>query len=91
MEIIVVGGGSVGVAICAQLAKEGHDITVVDSDSQALAEISNSCDIFGVEGNGADISVLRRAGADKADLLLAVASNDEINILCCAAAKKTRY
>ncbi len=88
MEIIIIGGGSVGAAICSQLATEKHNITVVDRDASVLNEITNLCDVFSVEGNGADVGVLRKAGAEKADLLIAVTSSDEINILCCAAAKK---
>lgn len=88
MNIVIVGGGTVGSAICTQLARENHNITVVDESSAALAEIANSCDVFGVVGNGADISVLKKANADKAELLIAVSAMDEINILCCAAAKK---
>lgn len=88
MNIIIVGGGMVGAAICAQLTIEGHNITLVDSNDATLTEISNSCDVFGVVGNGADLSVLKKAGTEKADLLIAVTSNDEINILCCAAGKK---
>lgn len=88
MNIIIIGGGSVGTAISAQLAHEGHDITVVDTDSAALAELSGAYDINAVEGNGAVVSTLRKAGADKAELLIAVTAEDEINILSCAAAKK---
>lgn len=88
MNIVIIGSGTVGAAISAQLAAEGHAITVVDNNYAALAELQNACDVFGVEGNGADISVLRKAGAEKADLLIAVTCEDEINILCCAAAKK---
>ncbi len=88
MKIVIVGGGSVGSAICAQLVGEGHDLTVVDTDITALNEISNTCDVFGVVGNGAEVSVLKKAGAEKAELLIAVTSGDEINILCCSAAKK---
>ncbi len=88
MNIIIVGGGTVGSAICAQLAREKHDITVVDENAAALSEIANSCDVFGVVGNGAEISILRKAHADKADLLIAVSAKDETNILCCAAARK---
>ena len=88
MKIVIVGGGSVGSAICAQLVDEGHDVTVVDTNVASLNEISNTCDVFCVTGNGADVSVLRKAGAEKADLLIAVTSGDEVNILCCSAAKK---
>jgi trk system potassium uptake protein TrkA len=88
MNIVIVGGGTVGSAICAQLALEDHNVTIVDADPDSLAEIANSCDVFGVVGNGAELSVLRKAGAEDADLLIAVSPEDEINILCCAAAKK---
>lgn len=88
MEIIIIGGGAVGASICAQLAKEGHNITVVDVDNTPLTKISNICDVITIEGNGANIAVLKKAGAEKAHLLIAVTSGDELNILSCAAAKK---
>ncbi len=88
MKIIIIGGGSVGSAITAQLAGEGHDITVIDDRLNVLAELSNTSDIFGVMGNGADISTMKKAGVDEADLVIAVTNSDEVNILCCTAAKK---
>ena len=88
MKIIVVGAGTVGNAVCSQLANENHDITVIDTRDEVLKEITDSTDVSSVCGNGADISVLKKAGAQDADLLVAVTSGDEINILCCAAAKK---
>ncbi len=88
MKIVIVGAGMVGSAICSQLSSEGHNITLIDADSTVVNDISNQYDIFGVAGNGAELSVLRNASIDKADLLIAVTSSDEINILCCAAAKK---
>ncbi len=88
MNIVIVGCGTVGSSICAQLMEEHHNITVVDTSMAALTEISNKCDVFGVTGNGADLSVLKKADVDKANLLIAVTSSDEINILCCLAAKK---
>lgn len=88
MKIVVVGAGSVGAAVCLQLAGEGHDITLIDSSKETIAEVTNRCDAVGIEGNGANIGLLRKAGAEKADLLIAITSEDEINILSCAAAKK---
>lgn len=88
MKIVIVGAGTVGTAICAQLINENHDLTVVDKRQSVLTELSDVNDVAGVQGNGADISVLKKAGAARADLLIAVTSSDEINILCCAAAKK---
>ena len=88
MKIIILGGGTVGSALCSQLAKEGHDLTVVDTDQNILNEISNTCDIIPIQGNAADVSVLKDAGVEKAELLIALTVSDEINILACAAAKK---
>ena len=88
MNIIIIGGGAVGSAICVQLAREGHNITVVDSNADVLTELANSCDVIGVQGNGADVSVLIKAGAESSDLLIAISPSDELNILACTVAKK---
>lgn len=88
MNIVIIGGGTVGAAICAELSAEKHNITIVDGNAAAVEEIASTCDVFGVVGNGADVSVLRKAGTEKADRVIAVTSGDELNILCCAAAKK---
>lgn len=88
MKIIVIGAGTLGSAICAQLADEGHDLTVVDTDADLLSELSNLSDLAAVVGNGADVAVLRRAGAERADLVIAATAGDEVNILTCTAARK---
>ncbi len=88
MNIVIVGGGTVGAEICERLAPENHNITLIDTDQTMLTELSNKYDLFGIVGNGAELSVLKKADLGKADLLVAVTSNDEINILCCATGKK---
>lgn len=88
MKIVIIGGGTVGSAICAQLAGEGHDITVIDTDFSVLTEMSTASDVFGVMGNGAEISTMQKADVAHADLVIAVTSSDEVNILCCTAARK---
>lgn len=88
MNIVIVGGGTVGAEICERLTPEKHNITLIDTNETELTELSNKYDLFGIVGNGAELSVLKKADLDKADLLVAVTSNDEINILCCATAKK---
>ncbi|MBE6536415.1 MAG: Trk system potassium transporter TrkA [Ruminococcaceae bacterium] len=88
MKIIVVGAGTVGSAICEQLVNEGHDVTVIDSNPTSISEVSSAYDVTAVMGNSADISVLRQAGAETADMLIAVTHMDEGNMLCCYAAKK---
>ncbi len=88
MRIIIVGAGTVGTVICTRLARESHNITLIDHNVAALNDMNNRFDVIGIEGNGASVSTLRKAGADKADLLIAVTNQDELNILCCASAKK---
>lgn len=88
MKIVIIGAGSVGTEICASLEGEGHDITLADRSRLALEEAEAKYDVATVRGNGAEIATLRQAGAENAELLIAVTSSDEINILCCTAAKK---
>ena len=88
MKIIIVGNGKVGYAIAAEMAKENHDIIMVDSASAALHKADSTLDIMCVEGNGASISVLIEAGVRGADLIIAVTDKDETNLVCCLIAKK---
>ncbi len=88
MKITVIGAGTVGTPICRELVAEGHDLTVIDTSAEVLGELSNTADIFTVQGNGADVSVLRSAGVQHADLVIAVTAGDELNILACTAARK---
>ena len=88
MRIIIVGCGKVGATIIRQLSNEGHDITIVDIDRSVVEETANAFDVMGVVGNGASYHVLKDAGIDTADLLLAVTDSDEQNLLTCLIAKK---
>lgn len=88
MQIIIVGCGNVGSTLTAELSKEGHNITVIDRNSEKVEEIANEYDVMGVAGNGASISVQREASIETADLLIAVTASDELNLLCCLIAKK---
>lgn len=88
MKIIVVGAGTVGSAICEHLVAEGHDVTVVDNNEASITGASSSYDVTAVMGSSADIEVLKQAGAEAADMLIAVTPMDEVNMLCCYAAKK---
>ena len=88
MDIILVGDGKVGVAITMQLAREGHNLTVVDSNSGVLEQSAAEYDVMVVHGNGASLPVLREAEAHSADLLIAATGADETNILTCIIAKR---
>lgn len=88
MKIIIVGDGKVGAALAQQLSADNHDIVMIDSNIEALEASQEALDVITVEGNGADYDVLEEAGVRTADLLIAVTSMDETNLLCCVLAKK---
>ena len=88
MNIIIVGNGKVGVSLTRQLAKEGHDIIVIDKNPKVIEETVNDFDVMGIVGNGASYDIQKQAGVEKADLLIAVTQTDELNMLCCLLAKK---
>ena len=87
MKIIIVGAGKVGVALTQQLSTDNR-VTVIDENPQLVENIINIYDVMGVCGNGASYEVQKEAEADKAELLIATTSSDEINILACLVAKK---
>jgi trk system potassium uptake protein TrkA len=88
MKIIIVGDGKVGGTLAEQLSQEGHDITIIDNNEDRRHPSSDILDIMSVTGNGATFSTQMEAGVDKADLLIAATSSDELNMMCCLVAKK---
>lgn len=88
MQIIIVGCGNVGTTLTDQLSKEGHNITVVDTNAAKVEDIANRYDVMGIVGNGASFLIQNEAGINEADLMIAVTTSDELNLLCCLIAKK---
>lgn len=88
MKIIIIGDGKLGSMLTERLAAEGHDITVIDNQSAALNRSVNAHDVIGIVGNGASYDVQVEAGVSRSDLVIAVTSTDELNILCCIIAKR---
>lgn len=89
MNIIIAGCGKVGCTLAEQLNAEGHEISVIDIDSQVVQSTTSRFDVMGVEGNCTSYKVQMEAGINDADLLIAVTDRDEINMLACLIAKKT--
>ena len=83
MKILILGAGQVGGTLAENLANESFDITLVDAKASRLEELSSRLDIRTVEGWASHPDVLRRAGADDADILVAVTSSDEVNMIAC--------
>lgn len=88
MNIIIVGCGKVGQALAEQLNEEDNNVTVIDVDRKIVESVASRFDVMGVAGNGATHVVQQEAGITHADLLIAVTSSDELNLLCCLIAKK---
>lgn len=88
MKIFIVGGGQVGSTLAKSLAREGHKITVIDSDERVVEKINSSLDVICYVGNGASFSVLQSAGIEDCDLLIALTYSDEMNLLSCLCAHK---
>ena len=86
MNIIIAGGGKVGLTLAHQLSAEKHDITLIDSNAQVLNASMERLDMMTVHGNCASMSVLLQAGIKDADLLIAATNADELNLLCCTTA-----
>lgn len=87
MKIIILGAGQVGSSVAESLVSEENDITVVDSDPERLLDLQNSLDLRTVAGNAAYPSVLASAGAEDADLVIAVTQSDQTNLVACKIAQ----
>ncbi|WP_174889338.1 Trk system potassium transporter TrkA [Candidatus Williamhamiltonella defendens] len=86
MKIIILGAGQVGVTLAENLASENNDITVVDIDVNRLRELQDKLDLRVIQGQGSYPRILREAGAQNADMLIAVTNSDEINMMACQVA-----
>lgn len=83
MKIIILGAGRVGGSVAESLVSEANDITMVDTDAARVADLQQRFDLRGLVGNATLPSVMREAGAADADMLIAVTSADEINLVAC--------
>jgi len=88
VKIIILGAGRVGASVAENLVSEDNDITVIDRNPALLAALQDQQDLRTLVGNGTLPSVLREAGAEDADILIAVAQSDETNLVACAVAAR---
>jgi len=86
MKIIILGAGQVGSSLAGNLASEANDITVVDVDSRRLRHLQDRLDIRTIAGQASHPEVLLRAGAEDADMVIAVTNSDETNMVACQVA-----
>ncbi len=83
MNIIICGAGQVGFSISKQLSSQGHSLTVIDESTENIKKINEAQDVKGIVGRASLPSVLENAGAEKADMIIAVTRNDETNMVVC--------
>ena len=83
MNIIICGAGKVGFSISKQLSAQGHSVTVIDQSSEDIKKINDTQDVKGIVGRATLPTVLENAGAEKADMVIAVTRNDETNMIVC--------
>ena len=88
MNILIVGAGKVGSPLAAYLSREDHNVTIIDQNDTAIHRASDTLDVMCIKGPGAAPSVLREAGVEDADLVLATTNLDEVNMLCALTAKR---
>ena len=88
MKILIVGAGRVGTSVAENLVSEQNDITVIDTDAEKLAYLQERFDLRTVFGDGSQPSILQQAGAGDADMLIACATQDTVNLVTCKIARQ---
>ena len=83
MNIIICGAGRVGYTIAKLLTEQDHSITVIDQSSDDIQKIKDDLDVKSIVGKATFPTVLEKANAEEADMIIAVTRNDEINMLIC--------
>ncbi|HEX2147419.1 MAG TPA: Trk system potassium transporter TrkA [Pseudorhizobium sp.] len=86
MKVIICGAGQVGYGIAERLSQEDNDVSVIDTSASLINAITETLDVRGYVGHGAHPDVLAKAGAEQADMIIAVTLYDEVNIVACEVA-----
>jgi len=86
LKVIIVGAGEVGFHVASRFAQENKDVVVIDNDPEAIRRVSDGIDAQVIHGSGASPVLLEEAGIKEAEILLAVANSDEVNLVACMAA-----
>ena len=88
MKILIIGAGQVGYFLCERLSLEGHEVTLIDRDSDHLQRTQDRLNVMGIVGNGASAESLEQAGIKDTEIFIAVTDMDEVNILACLLARE---
>jgi len=88
MKIVIIGAGEVGFFLAKRLSSEKHDLVIIDLDEERCARAQEDLDLSVIHGDASSQRVLREAGLESADMLIAASATDEVNILACMMASK---
>jgi trk system potassium uptake protein TrkA len=88
MYVIVIGGGEVGHYLCKQLLGEGHEVVVIEKDTRMCERIEEELGDICLHGDASEITILKKAGITRADMVIAVTGEDEDNLAACQVAKQ---
>ncbi|GAH99554.1 unnamed protein product, partial [marine sediment metagenome] len=88
MKIIIIGAGKVGCQIAKTLSSENHDVTLIEKNDTIRQSAQNNLDVLTILGNGANVRTLEEAGIKQTDMIIAVTSSDEANMIACMTAKQ---
>lgn len=86
MKVIICGAGQVGTGIAERLSAEGNDVAIVDTNAALVQRVNDVLELRAIQGNAAHPDVLANAGANDADMLIAVTLHDEVNMVACEVA-----
>jgi trk system potassium uptake protein TrkA len=87
VRIIVIGAGKIGRHLARELAEAGHAVTIAESDAEVARRLAESVDALVLEGDGTNMALLKSAEVSRADWLLAVTGQDEVNLTACELAE----
>jgi len=86
MSIIIIGAGEVGYNVARRLSRERENIVVIDKDDEKIKRVSETLDVNAIHGSGSSMAVLRKAGIEKAEIVVAATDSDEVNMVSCLVA-----
>ena len=88
MKIVIMGAGRIGGSLARNLSNSNYEVCIVDENKNKLSDLEDKLDIMTVEGHASQLSTLKKSGLDEETIIIAVTSNDEVNIVACQIAKK---
>ncbi len=89
MKVLILGAGRVGGSLARALVNNGYDVAIIDQDKNALNSLEEKLDILTIEGHASHPVSIKKSSADESTTVIAVTSDDEVNIIACQIAKKS--